>query len=80
MKRTTITLSDDLARVAERGARRRGVSLSALVRDALRAYLGLGGTAARRLPFAALGGSGRRHTARGMEGILAREWAPDRHR
>ena len=77
MKRTTVTLTDDLALLADREVRRRGGSLSELVREALAAYLGLGGEARRRLPFAALGASGHRHTARDLEEILDSEWTPD---
>lgn len=80
MKRTTITLSDELARLAAREVRQRGGSLSELVREALAAYLGVGGDAPRRLPFAALGASGHRNTARDLEEILDAEWAPDRRR
>ena len=80
MRRTTITLTEDLARIADREVRRRGVSLSALVREALAAHFGLGGTTGRRLPFAALGASGHRNTARDMEEILDREWTSDRRR
>ena len=80
MKRTTITLSEDLARVADREVRRRGVSLSQLIREALAAHLGLGGLTRRRLPFAALGASGHRTTARDMEEILDREWTANRRR
>ena len=81
MKRTTVTLSDDLAQLAERERRRRGVSMSELVRKALTALLGLGDAETKRkLPFAALGASGHRHTARDMEEILDAEWAADRDR
>jgi hypothetical protein len=80
MKRTTITLTEDLARVAAREVRRRGVSLSELVREALTSHLGLGGVTRRKLPFAALGASGHRNTARDMEEILDREWTSDRRR
>lgn len=80
MKRTTICVTDDLAILAGREVRRRGISLSELVREALAAHLGLGRKARRRLPFAALGASGQRNTARDMEEILDREWAPDRRR
>ena len=66
MKRTTITLTEDLAQIAGREVRRRGVSLSELVREALAAHLGLGGKTRRRLPFAALGASGHGDTARNM--------------
>jgi hypothetical protein len=74
MKRTTITLPDDLAAAVARAADRRGTSVSQVTRAALEEHLGLGGTAPRPLPFAALGASGHRSTARDVEEILAREW------
>ena len=39
MTRTTISLTDDLAALARNEARRRGISLSAVIRDALKATL-----------------------------------------
>ena len=39
MTRTTISLSDDLAALARNEARRRGISLSAVIRDALKSAL-----------------------------------------
>jgi Arc/MetJ-type ribon-helix-helix transcriptional regulator len=73
MKRTTITLPDDLALVLDREARRRDTSVSDVVRQALTEHLQpMRGT--RRLGFVALGRSGKRHTAREAEAILAREW------
>lgn len=82
MRRTTISLSDDLADALEREARRRSVPASAIARDALSAYLGIGrADEQRELPFAALGRSGQRTTGRDMEELLEREWNPDaRHR
>ncbi len=80
MKRTTVVLSSDLALLAEREARRRGVSLSEVVRRALAAHLGVAEGQPRRIPFAAIGRSGKRHTARDAEEILAREWAGARRR
>ncbi len=75
MKRTTVSLPDDLAEALERAARRRDVSASAIARDALSLYLGLGTAADRReLPFASVGRSGHHTTARGMEELLAAEW------
>ena len=80
MKRTTVTLSDQLATAVSREARRRHVSVSEVTREALAAHLGLldGGT--RQLPFAALGSSGHRTTARDFEDVLAAEWKRDRGR
>ncbi len=78
MRRTTISLPDELAAALDREARRRSMSASAIARDALTAYLGIGGPGDRReLPFAALGHSGRSDTAREMEELLEQEWAPD---
>lgn len=74
MKRTTISLPEDVAGILAREARRRAISVSEIARQALVAYLGLGGTEPRRLPFAALGRSGHKHTARDVEEILAAEW------
>lgn len=75
MKRITISVPDDVAALVAREARRTGRSVSAVVGRALSERLG-GGPAARRkrLPFAAVGRSGRRHTARDAEKIIDREW------
>ena len=78
MRRTTISLPDELADALEREARRRSLPASAIARDALSDYLGLGREGERRdLPFAALGRSGHDTTARDMEELLEREWDPD---
>lgn len=75
MKRTTISLPDDLAEALERAARRRAVSASEVARDALFLYLGLGAASDRRdVPFASVGRSGHRTTARDMEELLKDEW------
>ena len=79
MKRTTVTLRDDLSTALEREAQRRRTSVSAVVRDAVSAHLGLGG-GPRTLPFAGLGTSDHRSTARDFEAILEAEWALDRNR
>ena len=79
MKRTTITLTDELASALERETRRRHTSASAVAREALMRYLGLSDDGEpRKLPFASLGRSGQRHTARDAEEILAREWLDPR--
>jgi hypothetical protein len=75
MKRTTVSLPDDIALLAEREAHRRGVSVSEITRVALAEHLGLGSEEPRRLPFAKLGRSGYRTTGRDLEDILAKEWA-----
>jgi Arc/MetJ-type ribon-helix-helix transcriptional regulator len=74
MKRTTISMPDDLAGLVFREAQRRHVSISELAREALRDHLGAKQGEPRALPFAGIGASGRRHTARDAEEILAREW------
>jgi metal-responsive CopG/Arc/MetJ family transcriptional regulator len=76
MRRTTISLPDELADALEREARRRSLPVSAVAREALSGYLGIGRPGeSRELPFAALGHSGQRTTARDMEELLEREWA-----
>jgi hypothetical protein len=77
--RTTISLPNDLATLLTREARRRETSVSAVVRRAVAAFLGASGER-RELPFAALGRSGRRHTARDAEKILTAEWGHARRR
>jgi len=81
MKRTTISLPDDVAAALQREASRRRSSVSEIVRLALATHLKQ--PHERVLPFESLGDSGFRHnTARDMEEILAREWgdAIDRDR
>lgn len=81
MRRTTISLPEHLADALEREARRRSVPASAIARDALSAHLGIGRPGERReLPFASLGRSGQRTTARDMEELLDQEWASDARR
>jgi Arc/MetJ-type ribon-helix-helix transcriptional regulator len=74
MRRTTISLPDDLADAVEREARRRRTSVSNVVREAVTAQFAR--EQPRRLTFAAVGRSGTRGTAGDAEQILAREW-PD---
>lgn len=74
MKRTTVSLSDDLAQALEREAQRRRVSASEMTRAALAQYLGLVQSQPRELPFADLGHSGHHSTARDMERLLEQEW------
>ncbi|MBA2519198.1 MAG: CopG family transcriptional regulator [Chloroflexia bacterium] len=57
MKRTTVLLPDDLAYLLDRERRRRGVSMAAIVREAIAAHFNITGEP-RQLPFAALGHSG----------------------
>jgi predicted transcriptional regulator len=76
MKRTTISLPDDVAVALAREARRKRTSVSGVARAALVAHLGLDAER-RELPFAALGASGESATARNLEDILEAEWRPE---
>ena len=75
MKRTTISLPEDVASALTREAKRRRVSVSEVARVALARDLGLGGgDSPRTLPIANLGRSGHKTTARNMESLLEQEW------
>jgi Arc/MetJ-type ribon-helix-helix transcriptional regulator len=74
MKRTTISLPDELAQALDREARRSHTSASEVTRTALAKHLGLVPGKDRELPFAGLGRSGHRTTARDMEQLLEQEW------
>ena len=74
MKRTTVSLPDDLAQALEREAQRRHASASEVTRVALAHHLGLVQDEPRALPFAPLGHSGHRTTGRDLEQLLEREW------
>lgn len=75
MRRTTVSLPDDLAAALERESRRRSIPVSAIAREALVMHLGLGRPEQQReLPFAAVGGSGANSTGRDMELLIEREW------
>jgi Arc/MetJ-type ribon-helix-helix transcriptional regulator len=82
MKRTTISLPDDLATALQREARRRRVSVSEIARRALAEHLGVADGKPRRLGFVGIARGGERNVARDAEEILARAWAnhidPDR--
>jgi len=80
MKRTTISLPDELATVVQREARRRRLSVSEVVRQALESQFGLVDGQPRRLPFVALGRSGQTDVSERVEEILAEEWNPGRDR
>lgn len=80
MKRTTITVPDEVFEALKREARRRSSTVSEVARQAILAHLGLQPVRPRHIPFAALGSSGHRHTARDIEEILAREWTGARDR
>jgi Arc/MetJ-type ribon-helix-helix transcriptional regulator len=77
MRRTTVSLPDDLAQALSREARRRHSSASEVTRDALAEHLGMASGGPRELPFASLGRSGHHTTARDMEQLLEQEWSDD---
>jgi hypothetical protein len=74
MMRITISVPGDLAEAVRREARRRGLTVSEVARQALRARLGP--EIGPKPGFVGLGRSGHANTARNAEQILAEEWAP----
>ena len=76
MKRTTISLPDDLAAALEREAARRRVPVSQVAREAIEERLGLAGEGPRSLPFAGLFDSGLPGIADHDEDYLREHW-PD---
>jgi len=81
MKRITISLPEDVAASLVLEARRRRVPVSQIAREALDIRLGRALVSGRReIPFAALGRSGHRNTARDMDAIFEKEWVVDRDR
>jgi hypothetical protein len=78
MKRTTISLPDELAQDVTRESQRRRVSLSEIAREALTEHLHKPSPAP--LPFIGIGRSGKHDTAQRAEEILAREWGNARDR
>lgn len=74
MKRTTVVLPDELAKLLDLERKRRDTSVAEIIREALEAYLKGDSSRPKRLRFAALGRSGHRDTAREAETIIAGEW------
>ncbi len=75
LRRVTICVARDTSALLEREAIRQGVSVSEVVRRAVARIYSLDPKSKRRLPFAALGRSGKSDTSRNVDAILAREWA-----
>jgi predicted transcriptional regulator len=74
MQRTTVKLPDDLDALLRHEAARRGMTVSALVREAVEAHLpGRRGRGRRRLGAAAAGRSGRGDVSERIEEILSGE-------
>jgi len=74
MRRTTISLPEEVATGLEREARRRRIPVSQLAREAIEAHLGRPDGERRTIRFAALGRSGHHDTAEKTEEILEAEW------
>jgi predicted transcriptional regulator len=72
MKRTTVKLPDELDAQLRLEARRRGMTISELTREAIESHLANGGR--RRLLGAAAGNSGRSDIAQRMEELLREEF------
>jgi predicted DNA-binding protein len=72
MKRTTVRLPDDVEVRLRLEARRRGMTIAELTREAIEAHLG--GRGDRRLLAAGAGRGGRGDVSERIEEILRREW------
>lgn len=78
MKRTTISLPDELAAALAREARRMRVPVSRIARDAIAGYLGLAAGPARELTFIGIADSGGPIVpAADLEVYLEGHWADD---
>jgi Arc/MetJ-type ribon-helix-helix transcriptional regulator len=77
MKRTTISWPDDLAEAVQREARRRHVSVSEVVREAVEAHLAGGRAGGRLIPWAGIGRSDGPPHAADLDEYLAEHWAAD---
>lgn len=74
MKRITVSLPTQLANLLDIERRQRDTSASAIVREAVEAYLHVPRGKAKRLPFIGIGDSGIEDTSERMEEILRKEW------
>ena len=72
MKRTTVKIPEELDLRLRLEAKRRGLTISQLTREAIEAHLG--DRRARRLIAAGAGRSGRTDIAERIEEILRKEW------
>lgn len=72
MQRTTVKLPDELDARLRHEAQRRGVTVSALTREAIEAHLGVP-TGRRQLMVSGAGASGRSDISERIEKILASE-------
>ena len=79
MKRTTISLPDDLSAALEREARRRRVPVSQVAREAIESELGLGEEEPEPFPLIGLweGEGGPTNVAANLDEFLAEHWAKE---
>lgn len=77
MKRTTVKLPDELDTRLRHEARRRGITVSELTREAIASHLGQP-RGRRRFLAAAAGRSGRSDVSERIEEILQDEWSQPR--
>lgn len=77
MKRTTITIPDDVAAILTREARRRDTSVSALVREFIEEGLDLTHNRPRAIPWAGLFDDAGMVPARRLDDELEQHWADD---
>jgi predicted transcriptional regulator len=75
MKRTTVSLPEDLTKALVREAARCRVPVSQVAREAIEARLGWGDEAERDLAFIGIGDSGQTDVSERIDEILAEEWA-----
>ncbi|HEX9671204.1 MAG TPA: CopG family transcriptional regulator [Thermoanaerobaculia bacterium] len=80
MKRTTVSLPDDVAELVDAEARRRRTSVSEVVRDAI--VLGLSGARETpdQIPWAGLFHDPKMVPAERLDEVLKAHWADDIHR
>jgi Arc/MetJ-type ribon-helix-helix transcriptional regulator len=77
MKRTTITLPEDIAEMVDSEARRRQTSVSEVIRQCIVLGLTGGDEKPREIPWAGLFHDPDMIPAARMEEVLEREWADD---
>ena len=80
MKRTTISWPEEIAAAVEQEARRRGVSVSEVVRCAVAEELGSARRHDRRFAWFGVGDSGRPSSGTDVDEELEKTWASDLRR
>ncbi len=77
MRRTTVSLPEELAELAEREARRRGTSVSAVVRELIERELAPPREGPREIPWIGLFADPSAPPGAELEAYLAGNWAED---